>query len=54
MKNTFLAILLAASATAASAEIVMHRDPGCGCCMNWAAQVKAAFDDRVRVIDDTA
>ncbi|OYY64437.1 DUF411 domain-containing protein [Sphingomonas sp. 28-62-11] len=54
MKNTVLAILLAASATAASAEIVMHRDPGCGCCMNWAAQVKAAFGDRVRVIDDTA
>ena len=54
MKNTVLAILLAASATAASAEIVMHRDPGCGCCMAWAAQVKAAFGDRVRVVDDAA
>lgn len=54
MKNTVLAILLAASATAASAEIVMHRDPGCGCCMKWAEQVKAAFVDRVRVVDDTA
>lgn len=54
MKNFVLAVLLAASATAASAEIVMHRDPGCGCCMKWAAQVKAAFGDRVRVVDDAA
>lgn len=54
MKNAVLAVLLAMSATAASAEIVMHRDPGCGCCMAWAAQVKAAFGDRVRVVDDAA
>lgn len=54
MKNAVLAILLAVSATAASAEIVMHRDPGCGCCMKWAAQVKTAFGDRVRVVDNAA
>jgi hypothetical protein len=31
---------------------VMHRDPGCGCCEKWAAQVKAALGRTIRVIDD--
>lgn len=55
MKFRFaLAISLASIATVASAasEIIMHRDPGCGCCKQWAAQVKAAFGRNVRVIDD--
>ena len=43
--------LFATAATAAS-DIVMHRDPGCGCCEKWAMQVKAAFGRKVRVIDD--
>lgn len=48
------ALLLAVLATTASvaADVVMHRDPGCGCCMKWAAQVKAAFGRNVRTIDD--
>ena len=54
MKNAFLAILIAVTATAGRAEIVMHRDPGCGCCLKWAAQVKAAFADRVRIVDNAA
>lgn len=54
MKKLIFSMLLTATATAASAEIVMHRDPGCGCCMKWAAQVKAAFGDQVRVVDDAA
>jgi hypothetical protein len=55
MKIRFaVATSLAVLATAASAAtgIVMHRDPGCGCCEKWAAQVKAAFGRSVRVIDD--
>ena len=54
MKKLIFSVLLTATATAATAEIVMHRDPGCGCCMKWAAQVKAAFGDQVRVVDDVA
>jgi len=55
MKSRFaLAAGLALFATAATAasDIVMHRDPGCGCCEKWAMQVKAAFGRKVRVIDD--
>ena len=55
MKLRFvLALSVASIATAATAarEIVMHRDPGCGCCEKWAVQVKAAFGRNVRVIDD--
>ena len=36
----------------AAAPITMHRDPGCGCCMAWAAQVRAAFGQDVQVVDD--
>ena len=54
MKHLIVGLLLAATATTAGAEIVMHRDPGCGCCMAWAAQVRAAFGQQVRVVDDAA
>lgn len=30
----------------------MHRDPGCGCCEKWAAQVRQQFHRKVRIIDD--
>ncbi|WP_319798386.1 DUF411 domain-containing protein [Nitrobacter sp.] len=30
----------------------MHRDPGCGCCEKWAAQVRQQFNRKVRIIDD--
>ena len=46
-----LAMLLPASAMAAN-EIVMHRDPGCGCCAKWAAQVQKQFGRSVRILDD--
>jgi hypothetical protein len=45
------AALLPAIALAAG-PILMHRDPGCGCCMIWSAQVRKAFGRDVRVIDD--
>lgn len=54
MIKAIVSILFVTTATAASAEIVMHRDSGCGCCMKWAAQVKAAFGNQVRVVDDAA
>jgi hypothetical protein len=55
MKTRFaLAMALSLIGTAAAAgDIVMHRDPGCGCCEKWAAQVKASFGRTVQIIDDT-
>lgn len=45
------AALLPAIALAAG-PILMHRDPGCGCCMAWAAHVRKAFGRDIRVVDD--
>ncbi|GGB37947.1 DUF411 domain-containing protein [Sphingomonas floccifaciens] len=36
----------------AAADIAMHRDPGCGCCEKWAAQVRQQFGRKVRIVDD--
>ena len=48
-----LALALGTPAVAmAAGPIVVHRDPGCGCCEQWARQVKAGFDRQVRMIDD--
>jgi hypothetical protein len=46
-----LALALPAAAIAAS-PIVVHRDPGCGCCEKWAAQVRAQFGRQVQILDD--
>jgi hypothetical protein len=46
-----LALGLPAAAIAV-APIAMHRDPGCGCCEQWAKQVKAQFGRSVQVLDD--
>jgi hypothetical protein len=48
---TALALAIPAVAMAA-APIIVHRDPGCGCCEKWAAQVKAQFGRQVRLVDD--
>lgn len=40
------------AATIAATPIVMHRDPGCGCCEQWAAQVRKQFGRQVTIIDD--
>lgn len=48
---TALALAVPASAVAADAVLV-HRDPGCGCCGEWARQVKAQFGRAVRIVDD--
>jgi hypothetical protein len=54
MRKYLLALALALVATPALAagDIVMHRDPGCGCCEAWAAQVAKAFGQAVKIIDD--
>ncbi|MFA6115528.1 MAG: DUF411 domain-containing protein [Sphingomonas sp.] len=36
----------------AAADIVVHRDPGCGCCEQWAAQVRQQFGRRLSIVDD--
>lgn len=40
------------SAGVSAASIVVHRDPGCGCCGKWAAQVRRQFGRDVRIVDD--
>lgn len=47
------ALLLMIPAMAlAAADIAMHRDPGCGCCEKWAAQVRQQFGRKVQIVDD--
>jgi hypothetical protein len=46
-----LALAVPAAAVAADA-ILVHRDPGCGCCGEWARIVKAQFGRTVTIIDD--
>ena len=45
------AMMTPAMAVAAS-SIAMHRDPGCGCCEQWAKQVRQQFGRNVQIIDD--
>lgn len=45
-------LLFVPSAALAAGDIVMHRDPGCGCCSKWAEQVQQQLGRRVRVVDD--
>lgn len=44
-------MMLPAAALAAN-NIAMHRDPGCGCCEKWAAQVRQQFGRNVQILDD--
>ena len=52
MKKMVLALALVATPALAAAEAVMHRDPGCGCCTKWAAQVRKAFGQSVKIVDN--
>lgn len=53
MPYLFVALALGIPATAVAADaILVHRDPGCGCCGEWARQVKAQFGRAVRMVDD--
>src|SRR3546814_2905840 len=46
------ALMLTATAASAAGPIVVHRDPGCGCCEQWAAQVRTQFGRSVSMVDD--
>lgn len=39
-----------ASAAGAADSFVMWRDPGCGCCLEWAKRVEAAFGRRLTIL----
>lgn len=47
-----LLILGVPSLAMAATDIVVHRDPGCGCCEQWAAQVRRQFGRQVTILDD--
>ena len=47
------ALALGVPAAAVAADtILVHRDPGCGCCGEWAKIVRAQFGRAVRIVDD--
>lgn len=52
MKKFVLALALCSTSAMAAADIVMHRDPGCGCCEKWAAHVRKQFGRKVKIVDD--
>lgn len=52
MRKLAFALALVATPALSATEAVMHRDPGCGCCEKWAAQVRKAFGRSVKVVDD--
>lgn len=52
MRKYLLALALVAAPAMAAGDIVMHRDPGCGCCEAWAALVAKEFGQAVKIVDD--
>lgn len=52
MRKLFLALAFLSTPALAANDILMHRDPGCGCCEQWAARVRQAFGRNVRIVDD--
>ena len=52
MKSFTLALALMSTSAMAAGDIVMHRDPGCGCCEKWAVQVRENFGRAVKVVND--
>ena len=51
MKIIALALALLSTSALAAGDIVIHRDPGCGCCEKWAAQVREKFGRTVKVVN---
>ncbi len=43
------ALALAAPAAIVAQTIAVHRDPGCGCCAKWVAQLRDAFGRKVEM-----
>ena len=52
MRKLVLALALFSTPALAAGDILMHRDPGCGCCEHWAARVRQTFGRYVRIVDD--
>ncbi len=52
MKKFVFALALFSTSAMAANDIIMHRDPGCGCCEKWAALVRQQFGRKVTIIDD--
>ncbi|MEW6576468.1 MAG: DUF411 domain-containing protein [Pseudomonadota bacterium] len=52
MRKLVLTLALFSTPALAAGDILMHRDPGCGCCEQWAARVRQAFGRNVRIVDD--
>ncbi|MEN3973175.1 DUF411 domain-containing protein [Sphingomicrobium sp. XHP0235] len=50
-KIAFAAVLAFSATAAQAADIVMHRSEGCGCCLEWAARMKAA-GHTVKIVND--
>jgi len=53
LRDAMAALLIVLPAAAAvAADIAVHRDPGCGCCEKWAAQLREQFHRPVVTIDE--
>jgi hypothetical protein len=46
-----LPLLPAAARAAPAPGYVMYRDPGCGCCLEWAKRIEAAFGRKLPVVN---
>lgn len=53
IRSAVIAVAMLAPTTAMAAnDVAMHRDPGCGCCSKWAAQVREQLGRPVKIIDN--
>lgn len=52
MKKLVLTLAFISLPAFAASEAVMHRDPGCGCCLKWASQIKVGLGRSVKVVDN--
>jgi len=53
LASALLVVLAACSNVAQAASYTMYRDPGCGCCEQWAAHVERDMDAQVAAVDST-
>jgi hypothetical protein len=52
LKQLSTTVLLLVATSAFAADVVVHRDPGCGCCTKWAAIAQREIKRPVRMIDN--
>ena len=52
LKALFTTALTLAATSTLAADIVVHRDPGCGCCAKWAVMAQRELKRPVRMIDN--